>query len=645
MRDLWCVLLQTLTASGVAVFLLVLKALFRDKLSPRWQFSVWGILALVLLIPAGSFGRHLLLDWPLWIDTLKGYWLGDFTRTKILAPIPLLPTGFPGKFAEWLFLIYLGGVGFFSLRYLFSYIRLRKILGRGVPVKELTELTDLQKRFSLPGCRAVRVGGITSAFVCGVIRPILVLPENRETDSKVLLHELLHLKNRDVIWGILIAGFRCIHWCNPLLWYCANQALDDMESLCDQRVLEHLEGEDRREYGKILLSMANETYARAPGTSSAANGGSNIRKRIEAIARFKRYPKGMGLVSVCILVTLIGPLLIGTKTDAAQWQFPDAGSPLALMKSLTAAKRTPCTTFAGALDAYAKAMLSENTEYRMLCLSDARQDELLEEVKSGRPLSWSENLPEPLYSAAGYWVYNLREIDETHLEVLLILEPVQKAASSDRLRICTQNVELIHENGRWIAQPLENVRFLEVPDEGNLLYGCRELPAAVYAGEADGFRVRLMLQRSFRADNRGTPQTDSPIYSFGEPVFQTIPNPDLELEIVYNNYWMEITCMDPQQEKDMLHQIGLSVGLWEEQQTRPELPFAGMPGSSGSGAHGEWCSISLRPGWDNPIHLWGGAESMDFQINLLKLPGRFAADLYLNETKTAELELLPEDQP
>lgn len=39
MFDLWAFLLQTLTASGVAALLLLLKALFQDKLPPKWQFA------------------------------------------------------------------------------------------------------------------------------------------------------------------------------------------------------------------------------------------------------------------------------------------------------------------------------------------------------------------------------------------------------------------------------------------------------------------------------------------------------------------------------------------------------------------------------------------------------------------------------
>ena len=136
----------------------------------------------------------------------------------------------------------------------------------------------------------------------------------------MLLHEMLHLKYKDVVWGMVICWFRCIHWCNPFLWYCANRTQNDIESLCDQRVLERLECEDRREYGRILLSMTNEKYARAPGTPSAANGGKNIHRRIESIARFKRYPAGMALVSVCILIVLVASMIQGSAMRAIQLQ-------------------------------------------------------------------------------------------------------------------------------------------------------------------------------------------------------------------------------------------------------------------------------------------------------------------------------------
>ena len=49
MENIWAFLMQTLTASVAAAVLLIAKRLFLDKLSPRWQYGVWVILALRVL--------------------------------------------------------------------------------------------------------------------------------------------------------------------------------------------------------------------------------------------------------------------------------------------------------------------------------------------------------------------------------------------------------------------------------------------------------------------------------------------------------------------------------------------------------------------------------------------------------------------
>ena len=258
MTDIWSFLLQTLTASGVAMLLFAVKAVFWDKLSPRWQFAVWGVLAAVLLLPAGRDGRYVLTEWPLVVESLKSALTGEFgTLTDVAAPIPLPSFAAPQSAADWVYLVYVAGVAFLLARYLVSYIRLRLALKRGRPARN-GQIRAVAERYGLPVCPAVEVDGLPTAFICGVFKPVLALPAGVETDDKVILHELLHLKYKDVIWGWVIALLRCIHWCNPLLWVCAWWAGNDLESLCDQRVLERLEGEDRRDYGRILLSMADE---------------------------------------------------------------------------------------------------------------------------------------------------------------------------------------------------------------------------------------------------------------------------------------------------------------------------------------------------------------------------------------------------
>ena len=128
MFDLWAFLLQTLTASGAAALLLLLKALFQDKLPPKWQFAVWSVLALMLLLPAGYHGRYVLVHWQVPIEMLKA-WCGDFGFTQVYFPLPFVKA-IPTTVSGWLFVLYTAGVIFFAAKYMLSYIRLRQLLRR-----------------------------------------------------------------------------------------------------------------------------------------------------------------------------------------------------------------------------------------------------------------------------------------------------------------------------------------------------------------------------------------------------------------------------------------------------------------------------------------------------------------------------------
>ena len=89
MRDLWGFLLQTLTVSGAAVLVLVVKTLLCRQLSPRWQAGIWGLVGIVALLPAGWGGRYVLVNWPAAVETLKAVLAGDYGPLGVIAPIPL----------------------------------------------------------------------------------------------------------------------------------------------------------------------------------------------------------------------------------------------------------------------------------------------------------------------------------------------------------------------------------------------------------------------------------------------------------------------------------------------------------------------------------------------------------------------------
>ncbi|MBP3677068.1 MAG: hypothetical protein J6I97_01840, partial [Agathobacter sp.] len=286
-------------------------------MSPRWQYSIWVLLAIRILVPV-NVSKYIIPQLALWIEVFKEniekLFVSNYCRAyepiTLHHCIPFINKS-PQSITDWLFVIYVVGVVIFLLKYLISYIHLRILLNHGQPVSaEMKQkMLVVCDKYAVNPCKIVAVEGLSSAFICGVIRPVLVVPKNEEIDEKVLLHELLHLKHHDTMQNIGWCMLRSLHWCNPLIHVVINHIENDMESLCDQRVLELLEGEERREYGTILLSMANQKYARIPGTTSISNGGNNISKRIAAIVRFKKYPEGMALVSVCIILTLFWPTI------------------------------------------------------------------------------------------------------------------------------------------------------------------------------------------------------------------------------------------------------------------------------------------------------------------------------------------------
>ena len=497
MNDIWSFLLQTLTASGVAVLLLIVKAMFRDKLSPRWQFAVWGILGVILLLPAGFWGRYVLLNWPMWVEAAKTALTGSYTLTRVTAPIPLPQFAAPATLWDWLYWVYVLGVILLMGRYFLSYLRLRRALRAGTPADDQTgaSIQAVAERYRLPTCRAVMVKGVGSAFLCGVFSPILVLPAGTQTDDKVLLHELLHLKYRDVVWGLVICLMRCLHWCNPLLWYCADQAGNDLESLCDQRVLERLEGEERREYGRILLSMANEKYARTPGTSSASNGGKHIRRRIEAIVRFKRYPAGMALVSVCAAIMLAAPLVFGSQAANVYNESGRLPGGANIDLSLASARTTWCTTLAGALDAYGKSLLVDSGAYRAMCAPLSQQAEIGQTMhqrqQEGLWPTWDTGLAGEPDRNEGYYIYNLEPVDDNIYRALVAVKLMgapDGRLEENRMYMAYREVLVQREGQRWVVVEQGDAQTVEA-EETSLLWGVPELPSYVYTDTAENFRV------------------------------------------------------------------------------------------------------------------------------------------------------------
>ena len=486
MSNIWEFLYQTLSVSLAAAVLLAVKWLLRDKLSPRWQYAVWGVLALRALIPA-SLGRSLVPQLALWTETAKSAaelaldsaFTGPFELMSVAAPVPLAG-GLPRSLTDWLFVLYAAGVLAALVWYAYRYARLRALLWRGREDAAVRAAVDAAaEKYGLRPCRTVSVPGLKGAFVCGVIRPVLAVPEGEIPDGKVILHELLHLKYLDAAQNIFWCVLRALHWCNPFLQYVFNRVGNDMEALCDQRVLERLEGEERREYGSILLGMASDSYARAPGTSSISNGARNIARRIEAIARFKLYPRGMALVSVCTALILASALLTGVKAEPMGRENP--GTPAEALAAMTDARVFRCASVPAAIDSYVKGALLGNF-YALASVSPADgygeiYDAFCACIEDGwappdAGFGYRQIVLSPRLAADGVWRASVA-VDESVISMIAVDDELKGEAEEAHDRMYLIPLEISEENGgyavrggagRWIYASELDSEVISTPD-------------------------------------------------------------------------------------------------------------------------------------------------------------------------------------
>lgn len=651
MTTIWGFLVQTITVSLVAALLLVVKELLADKLSPRWQYGIWGVLALRIVLPV-SMARSVILPVPLWVEMWKGMveknlhsaYAAVYTPTSIQWPIPILNNR-SQSITDWLFVIYTAGVVAVLLWYLVSYLRLRLILHRGSPVLEATQakIQSVCETYSLRPCPAVAVKGLPSAFVCGVLHPMLVLPADTETDDKVLLHELLHLKHHDALQSVGWCILRAVHWCNPFLQYIFNRIGNDMESLCDQRVLEQLEGEERREYGGILLAMANDRYPRAPGTTSVSNGGKNITRRITAIVRFKKYPKGMGLVSVCVAFVLAFPVLAGTapayQSDNCR---PDSVSKLEGAMALARIQR--CSTVAGALDTYAKGLLYENGIYIAMASPLNQHEELNAQMRYNAEVDgWiayhldSGDELEYRSQNDGYSVYNLDMQEDGSYTAMLVFSVEAFLNPNGEGMLRNENIEAYggsvavpvtvrREDGWVVEESGERLKFLGVSLYQTLTPD-QNLPwLQYYEASGQSGTVSVGVNTVYKVSNTVPNSRWNP---FGGATFDETIKRNAQFDDCVDNTYIQYTFGGSEQQRNALSHVSMemtALASLDEEPVFSERNDAREGGwSSSDGTAG--CGQRVTADWGGTLANGSGGTA-NMKDGMAELPAGYAVRIY-----------------
>ena len=221
-----------------------------------------------------------------------------------------------------------------GIRQTMRVLRSARAIEDTVLLAELHALSSAMQLARVPGI--LQHPSVHVPFVCGLLRPALVLPDSwnswdSSTRQAVLTHELSHIVRRD-LWTMRAASlYRAITWINPMSWWLRRKLEMETERASDEAVL--ATGVEPTVYAEILVQFFDAAQ-RAPGRASwqlamARRGGSEASKRVGRVlsAReggdMKFGMLGRVLIGVAVMLAAVPAIVLSaSRFDAVLIQAP-----------------------------------------------------------------------------------------------------------------------------------------------------------------------------------------------------------------------------------------------------------------------------------------------------------------------------------
>ena len=225
---------------------------------------------------------------PNWDGALAGPIPAEETDGKSAekpAPVPVTPAMVISE-------VWLAGTTGVLLWTLIAYIRLRHRVAEAVMVEPDVYETDQ----------------IDAPFVLG---SDIYLPAGLDEPDRryVLLHEQVHVERYDAFLKGLAWIALSLHWFNPVLWLAYRLLCQDVEALCDQKVIDGFDPESRREdtagYAAALYHLGRRE--RLP-QAVLPFGEENAKGRIKHVLTYRK-PAKWAAVLLAVLCVAVGVLI------------------------------------------------------------------------------------------------------------------------------------------------------------------------------------------------------------------------------------------------------------------------------------------------------------------------------------------------
>jgi beta-lactamase regulating signal transducer with metallopeptidase domain len=146
----------------------------------------------------------------------------------------------------------------------------------------------------------------------GFIAPKILIPASMKhfmPDSEmkyIFLHELAHLKRKDVVVNWLTNILQIIHWFNPIIWVAFSKMREDREIACDAMALYYLSEDETKRYGEAIISVLGNYAApvKLSGVTGILEKKSQVKRRIKMIAGFNKKRHRWSLATVLVFLLM-----------------------------------------------------------------------------------------------------------------------------------------------------------------------------------------------------------------------------------------------------------------------------------------------------------------------------------------------------
>ncbi len=340
-----------LTSSALILALLVLRQVFRKRISRRVQYALWGLVLVRLLVPANlpaaDFSvlsvseparvqmEERLEEEPVYVLPVSTQEIArSSARPNVILPMegrysevtqaegqPAVLTKYAFTLEEALGLVWAAGMGCMGLWLGVSNLRFWHMLRKKrIPME-------------LPECRYpvyLVEEGLVSPCLFGLFRPAVYLTpaamESGEGLRHVLAHEETHGRHGDPLWSLLRSVCLAVYWFDPLVWWAAAAAREDCELACDESALRRLGEAERIPYGQTLLRLIPLQRSAGHVMLTATTMTSDKKRMKERIMRISENLK-MKTAALCAALAVTAAVCAVTFTGCSTQAAAGTASP------------------------------------------------------------------------------------------------------------------------------------------------------------------------------------------------------------------------------------------------------------------------------------------------------------------------------